>query len=64
MVISELLKINIALCGQCGGCVTVCATDALYLSPMKLEVDQTLCTACWACVTTCPVGALELGIDG
>jgi Fe-S-cluster-containing hydrogenase component 2 len=44
--------------------VTVCATDALYLSPMKLEVDQTLCTACAACVTTCPVGALELGTDG
>ncbi len=62
--ISPQIAIGQNSCGRCGGCVPVCPTDAIYLSPLKLEIDDTICTACGNCVTTCPVGALEFAFDG
>jgi ferredoxin len=62
--ISPQIAIIDEACGRCGGCVPVCPTDAIYLSPLKLEIDDATCTACGNCVTACPVGALELATDG
>ncbi len=60
--LSVLIDLNV--CGHCGGCVPVCPTDAIYLSPLALEIDDGLCTACGNCVSVCPVGALELADNG
>jgi ferredoxin len=55
------LKVRIyhELCGQCGGCVPICTSGAIYLSPIELQIDNELCTGCGDCIEFCPVGALE-----
>ena len=57
-----ILKVKIyeELCGQCGGCVPICTSEAIYLSPVELQIDNELCTGCGDCIEFCPVGALEL----
>ena len=64
MIDALSIMIDRSRCGQCGGCVPVCTTDAIYLSSTALEIDEGLCTFCGDCVAACPVGALEIGIDG
>ena len=64
VTISPQIAINHNACGQCGGCVPVCPTNAVYLSPLALEIDDSLCTVCGNCVAACPVGALELASNG
>lgn len=46
-------------CCYCGGCVSVCPTDALTLAETRLSVNAN-CTDCENCVFACPVGALQL----
>lgn len=54
------VKIYDELCGHCGGCVPVCTSEAVYLSPVELQIDDELCTSCGDCIEFCPVSALEL----
>jgi ferredoxin len=54
------VKIHDELCGYCGGCVPICISEAIYLSPVELQIDQELCTSCDDCIEFCPVSALEL----
>jgi digeranylgeranylglycerophospholipid reductase len=46
-------------CCYCGGCVSVCPSDALTLAETRLLVNEN-CTDCENCIFACPVGALHL----
>ncbi len=46
-------------CLECGGCVSLCPVEALFLSFNQLIIDETLCTACGICLNFCPVGAID-----
>jgi len=48
------------LCGECGGCVAVCAFEALDLESQGLRIKEELCILCNDCVVFCPSGALEI----
>jgi MinD superfamily P-loop ATPase len=63
-MIASKIGVDNVLCGRCGGCVPVCAANAIYLASLSLEIDDLLCTACGDCVIACPVGALKLDHDG
>jgi len=58
---TAILKVKIydELFGQCGGCVPVCISEAIYLSPIELQIDDELCAGCGDCMEFCPVSALE-----
>lgn len=47
-------------CTQCGFCVTICPTGALYLDPETLitNFDAEKCIACELCVPACPPRAM------
>jgi ferredoxin len=55
-----MLEIYADKCLQCGGCVSLCPVEALFLSFDHLECDLGLCTLCEICVNFCPVGALDI----
>jgi pyruvate formate lyase activating enzyme len=55
-----LVGVDGSLCGQCGGCVSICPYGAIYLSPSELRIDPDLCTMCGDCIEFCPVEALSL----
>lgn len=46
------------LCAYCGGCVSLCPSDALELAETWLVIDHERCTDCGLCVGACPTGAL------
>ncbi len=52
------LIVALPICLECGGCVTLCPEEALFLSFNSLEVDSDLCTMCGICLNFCPVGAI------
>lgn len=45
-------------CMYCGGCVSICPTDALELMETFIKVDEDTCVGCGSCIRFCPVGAL------
>lgn len=47
-------------CTACGGCVSICPTDALTLEDGALSVSPTACVACAECVRICPEQAISL----
>ncbi len=53
---------NEAKCTECGACVTICPTAALYidLDTRHIGFDADKCIACEACVPVCPPRAMEL----
>ena len=55
-----MLQLDPRLCGECGGCVAVCAFGALELLPSGLNIKHNLCTLCENCVIFCPTGALSM----
>jgi Fe-S-cluster-containing hydrogenase component 2 len=52
-----MFQIESSICGECGGCVAVCPTEALELHSDGLKIKQSLCTDCQNCIIFCPVGA-------
>jgi len=54
------LRLKPELCGECGGCVAVCAFEALELEGQSLRIKEKLCILCNDCVIFCPSGALEI----
>jgi MinD superfamily P-loop ATPase len=56
----EKLNLKEDLCGECGGCVAVCAFEALELESQGLRIKEELCNLCNDCVVFCPSGALEI----
>jgi len=55
------IKIDIKICLACGGCVSVCPQDALYLISSRANLDDKKCIRCAICIKTCPIGAIEEG---
>jgi ferredoxin len=51
-------------CVDCGACVGVCPSAALFLErpAMKVLLDADRCVACGECVKTCPVKAMSLQV--
>jgi Fe-S-cluster-containing hydrogenase component 2 len=51
--------LSAVFCIQCGECVKVCPTEALYHDRRGIvRVRKNLCTSCLACVGFCPYGAM------
>jgi len=53
-----------ARCTQCGACITICPTDALFVDKktMKVIFDAEKCIACELCVKGCPPRAMKIKI--
>lgn len=57
-----MLRVNLASCLSCVGCISLCPEAALYHDVEHLKVNHDDCTLCRICVKFCPVAALS--IDG
>jgi ferredoxin len=61
--LSKDIVVNWDECVQCGACVTICPTAALYIKDRKtMEVgfDLEKCIACELCIKPCPPRAIEV----
>ncbi|NHJ26216.1 MAG: 4Fe-4S dicluster domain-containing protein [Candidatus Lokiarchaeota archaeon] len=48
------------LCVDCGGCISLCPTDALHFNDQyQLEFDYEKCIGCLLCLDSCPRYAIE-----
>ncbi|MFO7677132.1 MAG: 4Fe-4S binding protein [Thermoplasmatota archaeon] len=47
------------ICLACGGCVSVCAQDAITIKANKAIIEKEKCISCEICITTCPVAAIH-----
>jgi len=47
------------VCLACGGCISVCPTDAITMIAKKGCIKKEKCTGCEICIKTCPVGAID-----
>ena len=55
------IELDHDLCFDCGACVSLCPTGALYVTDDKsIELDENKCIYCKLCVPSCPVRALKL----
>jgi pyruvate formate lyase activating enzyme len=41
-------------------CLSICAENALTLTPQGMQIDRQRCTVCGDCAQACPAGALEV----
>ena len=54
------IKVNFDLCIDCGGCISLCPTDALHFNEeLRLEYTEEKCISCLLCIDSCPRFALE-----
>jgi len=59
--IKRAIQLDRDSCFDCGACLSLCPTDALYLTDDKtVELDENKCIYCELCVPSCPVRALKL----
>jgi len=61
--LSKDIKVNWEKCTQCGACVSICPTDALYIKDrktMEVAFDPEECIACELCIRPCPPRAIEV----
>lgn len=61
--LSKDIRRNDERCTQCGACVTICPTEALFIpdrETMVVEFDVNKCTGCELCVPACPPRAMEV----
>lgn len=61
--LSKDIKVNWDKCVQCGACVAICPTDALYIKDrktMEVAFDPEKCIACELCIRPCPPRAIEV----
>lgn len=54
-----MLIIHQEKCLGCGGCVPLCAFEALSLLASGIKLNEQKCTLCLDCVVFCPMRALE-----
>ena len=49
-------------CTECGACITLCPTDALWRDPetQRVAFDPDRCIACEICVPACPPRAMQV----
>ena len=50
------------VCTDCGACIVICPSEALFMDPDTREVDfdAEKCVACGACVPVCPPRAMSI----
>jgi len=53
------INIDIKICLSCGGCISVCPQDALYMKGLKAHLNDEKCIRCGICYKTCPIGAIQ-----
>ncbi|MFA4967024.1 MAG: NIL domain-containing protein [Candidatus Margulisiibacteriota bacterium] len=61
--LSKDIKVNWDKCVQCGACVSICPTGALYIkdkNTMEVAFDAEKCIACELCIRPCPPRAIEV----
>jgi len=61
--LSKEIKVNWDKCTQCGACVSICPTEALYIKDrqtMEVAFDPEKCIACELCIRPCPPRAIEV----
>jgi ferredoxin len=61
--LSKDIKVNWDKCVQCGACVSICPTGALYIKDrktMEVAFDPEKCIACELCIRPCPPRAIEV----
>jgi ferredoxin len=61
--LSKDIKVNWDKCVQCGACVSICPTAALYIKDrktMEVAFDSEKCIACELCIRPCPPRAIEV----
>ncbi len=52
--------VDIEKCIDCGGCVSLCPTDALHMDERELlEYSLEKCIGCLLCIDSCPRYAIE-----
>jgi ferredoxin len=64
--LSKDIKVNWDKCTQCGACVSICPTDALYIKDrktMEVAFDPEKCIACELCIRPCPPRAIEVHFE-
>ena len=54
------VRVDPALCHECGTCVTRCQMQAVTANGGAARVDLTRCIGCGLCISTCPSGAMRL----
>ncbi|MFO7794649.1 MAG: ATP-binding protein [Promethearchaeati archaeon] len=48
------------VCIDCGACVSLCPTDALYFKEdSSIDFEEDKCLGCLICIDSCPRGAIE-----
>lgn len=61
--LSKDIRVNWDECIQCGACVSICPTYALYIKDrktMEVAFDADKCIACELCIKPCPPRAIEV----
>jgi ferredoxin len=61
--LSKDIRVDWDKCVQCGACVAICPTDALYIKDkktMEVAFDPDKCIACELCIRPCPPRAIEV----
>jgi len=59
--IKRAIQLDRDSCFDCGACLSLCPTNALYQTEDKsVELDEDKCIYCELCVPSCPVRALKL----
>jgi NAD-dependent dihydropyrimidine dehydrogenase PreA subunit len=61
--LSKDIKVNWDRCVQCGACVAICPTGALFTkdrNSMEVAFDSDKCIACELCIRPCPPRAIEV----
>ncbi len=61
--LSKDIRVNWDKCTQCGACVSICPTDALYIKDrktMEVAFEPEKCIACELCIRPCPPRAIEV----
>jgi ferredoxin len=61
--LSKDIIVNWERCTQCGACVSICPTAALYIKDKKtmaVAFDPEKCIACELCIKPCPPRAIEV----